>query len=822
MPHDIARTGFQPSVSLQHDFGHSPVGNLGGRTVQQVGAGEPRSGGGLLGALKSLGARIAQAFESTGVRAQREYRQGLESTSRQVGDLLGALCKGQDRVVDGLGAKKIIEGLRGTAEPLTSRGAKYDDVFKARVEVNLKQMTGAQLRELKAGLEMARNSPLAGEPGIDRHLQAIQGALDSELLQRLDTDAQPRLLDRFRTCIAQVPRDPGAPGSIAYKYQDLLLETGKLLREAGHEKPSEDMKRSLVKDVLDRAMAAGELDPVDVAAVLLRLDTREMLDLQKAGVPTGLQVPEPPENVNRLLARLVIARAEEAQRAVGNGTQALLGEPLPLGDSRAFTNRLVETVTRFDDLVNHCETHGLPLDDVTVARVDDLKEHLGRLFVEANIRLEALSENELAKLNAALAKLGVPHGREEIAAEIRKRQDQAKQNYAEALKKAVDCARGNDPKGLLLALGDLHVRQNESFLTLQAFQGKAVRDENKLGEIRQRMMIEAVHDMDTDTLVQAFGALHTLESRVLGAVLVNEGNDLSGDHRELGLEMLNAGQDMDLLRECLTNELVSRGFSLPPLPDEGRYGITDLDTQGREAMREVYGVEVTGANLNVKIGVGSEPVQLIHEGNIETLSDAPLEPKEVLFENGTKLVVDDALWRDFSRARYNFGPQGGGSESLVDLDDWEQITPQERNLRREAGVQKLLEVCGGNETLMQSVSKFANQNGIAGLQEAFVGEHSPIRLPDGTPGALFGPQEAQRMVYTIRPDGNGGVTLRIDFSIDNPTLFLPSDGSPQRLMEPGGKAHFTFELSFAPDGRVKVSEPVQFLYDIRTIDQEPD
>ena len=187
-PNDIAGARFQPSVQLKQDFGHSPVGSLGGRSVQQVGAGGPRAqgqapvqGGGFLAKVKSLGERVLNAITPHGVRAESKFRLGLENTSKQVGDLLGALSKSGGHKVDGAGAQKLIEGLRGTMQPMLSRGANYDEVFSARVEVNVKNMSQSQLLELRDGIGLSKDSALKSDP----HIGMIDGVVGKELEARL-------------------------------------------------------------------------------------------------------------------------------------------------------------------------------------------------------------------------------------------------------------------------------------------------------------------------------------------------------------------------------------------------------------------------------------------------------------------------------------------------------------------------------------------------------------------------------------------------------------------------------------------------------------
>ena len=165
MPTSAASNATQlHNVQLNQSFGDSPVGRLGGSTVRSAAAGAPRTGAAAqAGAPRpglSLGARILNAVTPRGVRAESKVLAGLQATSVLTGDLLGALSKSSAHGVDGLSAKQLLDSLPQTAAPLTQRGADLDTVFSQRVSVHVKNMSTAQLLELRDGVALAQSSAI--------------------------------------------------------------------------------------------------------------------------------------------------------------------------------------------------------------------------------------------------------------------------------------------------------------------------------------------------------------------------------------------------------------------------------------------------------------------------------------------------------------------------------------------------------------------------------------------------------------------------------------------------------------------------------------
>jgi hypothetical protein len=117
-------------------------------------------------------AQRSQQVPPRGLRVQPQYRRDLKETSRQVGKLMNALRGGNEDA-----AHKIINGLHGKMTPLLQEGTvTYGQVFQARVELNVQQMTIDDLAALQDGLENVKS--------VDHHIIAIRDAVNTELTRR--------------------------------------------------------------------------------------------------------------------------------------------------------------------------------------------------------------------------------------------------------------------------------------------------------------------------------------------------------------------------------------------------------------------------------------------------------------------------------------------------------------------------------------------------------------------------------------------------------------------------------------------------------------
>lgn len=263
--------------ALKQDFGDSPVGRAGNRVVQQARPGAQRAAAGaptgLAAQVRNLASRLMNAITPGGVRAQAKARAGLQDTSRQIGDLLGALSKTPDHPVDGLQARELITGLRTVMQPLTSRGAQAGNVFATRVGVHLAKMSLEQLRALKEGLKMA---------------QSIMACEEVEIIaSKTRAEIDKRLEGMLTNMLSELHSEKHTRAN----FEQLLEAVATLLR--GQDPSS--TTHELLKDFLGACLSKGTLTPEQARTLLSRLTTADLSALQASGAgnaPGGLDITE--------------------------------------------------------------------------------------------------------------------------------------------------------------------------------------------------------------------------------------------------------------------------------------------------------------------------------------------------------------------------------------------------------------------------------------------------------------------------------------------------------------------------------------------------
>lgn len=174
--------------------------------------------------------------------------------------------------------------------------------------------------------------------------------------------------------------------------------------------------------------------------------------------------------------------------------------------------------------------------------------------------------------------------------------------------------------------------------------------------------------------------------------------------------------------------------------------------------------------------------------------------------------VAHAFLADLPRARYQI-EDAGGSHSVFDAQ------APDRGAAVQSAIDQLHQLAGGNDEMLLLATRLAHQGSLAGLQEVLMSQQSPLRLEDGTPGRLMGPESVG---YTFSSDQDGGLLLRVDYSVTDATHFFPAPlhadqgiGTPVEL-DPAAQnqSRFSFTLHIGSDLSVQMSEPVQYRYDV--------
>ncbi|HZY20492.1 MAG TPA: hypothetical protein VFE82_18630 [Ramlibacter sp.] len=817
MPQNIAGASLH-GVALNQDFGHSPVGRLGTRTVQSASAQGPRAGaaGGIVAQAKGLATRVLDAATPHGLRAQSKVRAGLEATSARVGDLIGALSKTGSHKVDGAAALAAMRDIAAAAEPLTSRGAAYDAVLQQRIDVHLTNMSTRQLTELKDGLALARNSALQADASAAGHLALLATSTQKELVQRMVGEAVQRMQPVLDKSIAEVPRGPAA---VDYQYGACYGIAANLLAEHGQD-GSRDMQRALVKEAINTLVDSGTLDAVAVGQAVKLLPSREQRDLLDTTTHLGA---EPPFTLERLLSGAVGVRAEQSETSFLAAADRLLahGEPAvddprgPLRDPRGFAGEIVEAARHLHALRTHSDVHDLRIGTQVDPKLARLVAHLEGMLRPSNLLPGELNHEQLRDVRDGLAKLGVERGSDQLSAEVDLRKAAVVGACdTEVLAAATAAARG-ELGGMLRALERAQERGTTALLTHQKL-GERIDDADKIMQFRHRLVMGAVAQLPEAQLQQVFAVLNSPEGRALAAACSEAGmallpgmDSMEGRDPALGKRMFDTGIDLQMLELAVGDTLRAGGIALPSLPDDHAYAVADLGPRGQAALREAFGADVsTDGRVNVKIGVAGPAAQKIFQQNLAAVA-AGRPPEHVEAQLGTG--VCEAFWKDLPRAHYVVREDGGTRSLLERAARADDAPAREGQLR--AAIAQVRALAGGSDALLMHLSRYANQNLLAGIQEMMLSPESPVRLPDGTPGRLMGPE---RITYTMGRDGEDGLSLRVDYAIRAADFFMDPAGGTMHPLDPqGSHAHFTFEIAIAPDGQARVSDPLQFLYELQ-------
>lgn len=804
-------------MRLDTDFGHSPLGRLGGRSVQQVQAQGPRAQGageGFLAGVKRLASRLLDAVTPHGVRAESKFRAGLEATSARVGDLLGALTHG-----DAQGVRNAVNALPRDAQPVTSRGVAFDRLLDQRIAVNLKNMSTEQLVQLKAGTANAGADPVTATT-----VALVASKVQQELMERLIAKATQDLKPVLERSFSELPRGRDA---VDYQYRSCYGLADALLKEHGQQETSA-MQRAVIKQVIERLLDNDELDLQQTGELFNALPTRELHDLLHSSATLGNEVPFTTE---RMLTGAIGVRAQKleadfqlaANRLLAHGQPAVDDPGGPLHAPQAFAREVVQAAQLLAELRQHADVHGLHVPEAVDNRYAHLLAHLEDLLQPDNLMLGELNHSQLSAFKKAMDTLGVEASATEINTEIQQRKTAVLDAYSQAIAQVATAAGQGDLGAMLIALDSAQKRADEALQTHQRL-GEKIDDTDKIMQFRETILARAVSGMSVEQLGGLFHALNTPEGKALGAAAAEAGMSLlpgmessRGRDPELGKRMFNAYTDLQLLDMVVRDQLQQQGVNLPPQPDEHDYGMEDLGPRGRQALLDAFGVEVSeSGKINVKAGVAGPTVQSIFERNLQGMEQTAAVPYQY---EGTDTGVFDACWRDLPRAHYSLGQTGGGSTTVTQKGTMAPHQSQDWTGQMFAAVDTLRQAFGNDEGALLRVSKFAHQGVLAGLQEALMTKDSPIRLPDGTAGRPMGTENNH---FKITPDGEGGALLRVDYSLTNVTMLHdPVSDRIHHLDPQTSRAHFSFELAIAPDGSVRVSDPLQFAYEMTPLPEDP-
>lgn len=812
------------ATPLNTGFGDQALGKLGKRRVELAQPQAPRSFGASIqkfaSKVSNLASRVLNAITPSGVRSEDKFRRGLAATSKQVGNLLGALSTANDHAVDQAKVRSVLAKLPETMGPVLRRGGEYSQVLGHRLAVHLENMTPAELKGLRDGVAEAQLSELAEDEGIKSHLDLIQRAVTQEIqgrvLQEARTSFEP-VLEGLRQLVGTegVTRD-----AVEEEFAKLKSHAEDSLRKYGE---NTDLALALVTEAVSEMVNTPENGPVPLAQfkhALTHLSSETLLALRQApDTWTGASTFE----VRHTLGRVVESRQVDAEQGFLESAGKILGRESVRSEDLGELIKDLDVATRnLGVLKSHGEIHDLWEDDQVEPQRENLKLHLEKLLSEGAHDLSGLTNRELHQLKSSLKALGVTGPEKTLAAEIGKREVQLEKQYTAALILVTKVVNSGDYAGVIAALTDFATVEDEvrnGWMQL----GRKLDDPDAIYRWRAEAGAAALAGASDEELGEIFKAFQATGMQSFGECLVDAGSRFAGydqsdlRHDALSKELTNLGTNLARIKEKVEIEVERRG--LPDLQKtEGIPLQRDLPGDARLAIKGMLGVEM-GLEKGVRLVKGSVP-----DGALERLQSSLSEPrtgteveKGKLF-SGEELGISTIFKRDLERGAFKIRTAEGVENvyrfPVIPKDAPESEVTRLKDEAMNEALSRLNEFFGNDPEMLWAVSQYVHQGTAACFQLAM---GSPvdgfIRLEDGTPVMLNG-EEHKSFTFEKKPEG--GFRAVYQQSIEEATHYYALDGSIPRELEQG-ESHFSlgFAMDIAPDRSVSLVGRPEFEYALR-------
>lgn len=197
----VRNTSSHARVDLHRNFGDAAVGKTQGRRLAVKPSGEKRTN--LSGIGKSFvrqGARALNVLIPEGQRADAKVREALRDCSHRAGDLVGSLVSAGTTTLSLVTLTQQLDRCQETARAVSKLDPTLncDVVFRARLDVHLRNLTPRQLIDFKQGIDQifADASGAQAIHGLSSLLAELRGAASNELSRRA-VDAAGQLVDQL-------------------------------------------------------------------------------------------------------------------------------------------------------------------------------------------------------------------------------------------------------------------------------------------------------------------------------------------------------------------------------------------------------------------------------------------------------------------------------------------------------------------------------------------------------------------------------------------------------------------------------------------------
>lgn len=818
MPSSPTIIGNFNATPLNTDFGDNAIGKLGKRRLEATNPPAPRTAGRAFkdfGAkVKDLATRALNTITPSGVRSNDKFRRGLQATSKQVGNLLGALSASKDHPVDGAKAKTYLGRVMEAMAPVRNRGGDSTQIFTHRLDTNVERMSLKELRELQAGVHEA----LAGELGQDTEmapaLQLIQSTVNRELSDRLRTEIPNQLTPLFEQALENVAHEGENPGQVDDNFKAMSREAERLLKAHGFAGTPEECLAAVKEALSHHLEQQTEQRLGDLGTVLDLVSSKHLVALR--GAPSTLTGGVGSPDVQHAIQHAIGSRMDKAEQGFMQESSTLLmrDEAKP-SELSGLTQELRKAARHFSTIDSHAKATGLEQGGAISVRQSELVEHLNKILAEPGPDFSGLSHDELYQFATALKVLGAkaPPSLEEAFLE---RTTALEKQYAESLGKVLDAFKEGEPEAILRALVEFTAMEDSACLAMQQLKGE-IAECDSIIEWRRSMVENVTSKLSNEELEELHGKLGSKASSALMEGILEAGYDLAG-HRggdllypRLGEKLLAVGMNIERIKSSSELELDKREIAF--ISDSTPSKRSDLSPEGFKAIRTVFGVEL-GREKGSRLLEGVAPESL--QESFKSEFEQPLKPSEsnvARTEGGKSLGVAQIFRSDIGRATYRIQTGEDEFTPVINRTGWNNISKNEQDERTQVAVELLKELTGGDEEMVMLISQRAHQGMAAPIEFALNSPDSFVRLPDGTPVTLGG-DEAK--TYTFSKKEDGSIVMRYENRIEKArNYFNPSLERPVNIDPEGSHLTVSYELTFTPDKQVVISSPVSFSYAIK-------
>lgn len=712
------------------------------------------------------------------------------------------------------GAGHWVQWLQDNLEASTLAGRPAD--LAARLDPLLDALGAPQLVTLARGLSGTPGPVATDATGL---LQQIRDRCEQARLRRATRDLG-QLVPTAGPLI-QLAVDAAAHGAPAVANRHLALYSAVAAHLDAHGLPNgPEACRPFVKNLLTHHFGDAALPPAAAEALLRHLPSDELHALRQTPGGASSDAPPPIDSwLDDALAQRE-ARTQSEVAATAAHLQALLDTATDRPDHlAAWVHAVVIDLGGWGDAVRECRAHleatPSPASADALARLDAqtraLAQGIERLFNTQPPDLAALPPAELNALRHALTLMGLTAPAQAAGLEAASRLRDARAAHAAALRQALQHLgspdRAGDPAALLAALLALEARV-PALLALHAALGEPIGDEDQRAAFREALAQGVLDGLDLRALRRLAVALHATPTQALRLALRSGSNAVLSDAR---LEDDDPADDPVRVRQQVGVEL-TLGFlqtavegllrlQPPPVDD----GVLAEQSDALRRALQAHGIsEYPWSAYRVPQAFDADTQQAFAE-HLSTLVESPYRmPDHLPFDP----EVDQALWRDLTRADYRVEHDDGRLLPVLDRFDLAGEGDPQRLEQIQAGVARLAAVCESPEQLA-ALSQVANQDLWVALEGRQLSAHSPWVVNGSRErGALV---ESERHIgYAVRRGPDRSVRVRCTSDFDR-VASLARNGDPDDrlpLNPDTSGARCTVDLAIDIDGRVSILAPV--------------